>query len=109
MKGKEQQTIDRFLHIFNLAGQHLHSPNPLGFETLAEFHERRQASREELKVELVYLKGILWEHVKLGLPFDPSADEPRDIASPENAWLVYFGRADVEDIQMAAAKGVRAD
>ena len=109
LEGKEQQAIDRFLHIFNLAGQHLHSPNPLGFETLADFHERRLASRNELKVELAYLKGVLWEHVKLGLLFDPTVDKPRDNANPDNAWLVYFGKADVEDIQMAAAKGIPVD
>ena len=106
LDGKEQQTIDRFLHIFNLAGQHLHAPNPLGFETLAEFHERRLASRKDLQVELAYLKSVLWEHVKLGLLFKPGVDKPRDNANPDNAWIVNFGKADVEDIQMAAAKGL---
>jgi hypothetical protein len=106
LEGKEQETIDRFLHIFNLAGLHLHVPNPLGFETLAEFHTLRLASREELEVELSYLKGVLWQHVKIGLLFDPTVDKPRDNANPDNAWLVYFGRTDVEEIQMAIAKTI---
>ena len=106
LEGKEQQTIDRFLQIYDRAGEHLHAPNPMGFEVLAAFHERRLVSRKEITVEIAYLKGILWEHVKLSVLFDPAVDKPRDEANPDNAWLVSFGKPEVEDIQMATAKGI---
>ena len=33
-------------------------------------------------------------------------DKPRNEANPDNAWLVSLGKPEVEDIQMATAKGI---
>ena len=44
--------------------------------------------------------------MKLSVLFDPAVDNPRDEANADNAWLVSFGKPDVENIQMATAKGI---
>ena len=99
-EGAAEQTLDRFLDIFNEAGRYLHVPNPLAFETLADFQQALDMSRERIKVELQYLKAVLWKHAKVGLAFDSAADSPRQAGNPSDAWVVDLGRPDIDDIQM---------
>ena len=104
-EGGEEQTLQRFLEIFNTAGLYLHVPNPLAFETLADFQEALDVSRERICVELQYLKAVLWTHAKVGLAFNSSIDSPKQAGNPDVAWLVDFGNPEVEDIQMISALG----
>ena len=104
-EGEAEQTLERFLEIFNTAGQYLHAPNPLEFETLADFQQALTVSRDRIRKELQYLKAVLWKHAKVGLAFDGTVDTPRQPGNPDVAWLVDFGNPEVEDIQMVLAAG----
>jgi hypothetical protein len=104
-EGAAEQTLQRFLDIFNTAGVYLHVPNPLAFETLADFQQALEISRKRIRVELDYLKAVLWKHAKIGLAFDSAVDSPRQAGNPDDAWLVDFGKPDVDDIQMIFASG----
>ena len=101
--GAAKQTLQRFLDIFNAAGTYLHVPNPLAFETLADFQVALDAARGRVEVELQYLKAVLWKHAKIGLAFDGVVDSPKQAGNPDNAWLVDFGNPDSDDIQMLLA------
>ena len=104
-EGGAEQTLQRFLEIFNTAGLYLHVPNPLAFETLADFQQALDVSRKRLCIELQYLKAVLWKHAKVGLAFDISTDSPKQAGNPNVAWLIDFGKPDVDDIQMISALG----
>lgn len=104
LEGDEKQTLERFVTIYNDAGDYLHVPNPFDFETLADFQHRLETSRERLKVELEYLKKVLWNHAKIGLEFDSATDLPRQAADPDNAWIIHFGEPQEDEIWMALAK-----
>jgi hypothetical protein len=104
LKGDEEQTLERFVTIYNDAGDHLHVPNPFAFETLADFQRRLETSRECLKVEVRYLKKVLWNHAKIGLEFDGVTDSPRHVGNPDTAWIVHFGKPQAEEISMVLAK-----
>jgi hypothetical protein len=103
--GEEKQTLERFIGIYNLAGDHLHVPNPLDFRTLADFQQRLDVSRESLQREVAYLKAVLWRHAKVGLGFDGATDKPREPGNPMTAWIIDFGKPKVDDVQMAMAAG----
>jgi hypothetical protein len=103
--GEVKQTLDRFVSIYDLAGDHLHVPNPLAFETLADFQARLDVSRERVKCELEYIKAVLWRHAKVGLAFDGATDKPWEPANPKTAWIVDFGNPEVDDVTMAMAVG----
>jgi hypothetical protein len=104
-QGAAEQTLLRFLDIFNAAGLYLHVPNPLAFETLADFRQALDVARQRLEVELQYLKAVLWKHAKIGLAFDGAVDLPGQAGNPDRAWLVDFGKPDSDDIQMFFASG----
>ena len=104
-KGAAEQTLQRLLDIFNAAGLYLHVPNPLAFETLAGFQQTLDISRERICVELDYLKAILWQHAKIGLAFDSAVDSPTQVGNPDYAWLLDFGKPEVDNIQMLLASG----
>ena len=104
-QGAAEQTLQRFLDIFNTAGLYLHVPNPLAFETLADFQQALDVARQRLVAELQYLKAVLWKHAKIGLAFDGAVDLPEHAGNPDRAWLVDFGKPDVDDIQMFLASG----
>lgn len=104
-QGAAEQTLQRFLDIFNTAGIYLHVPNPLAFETLGDFQQALDVVRSQVEVELQYLKAVLWKHAKIGLAFDGAIDLPRQAANPDTAWLVDFGKPDNDDIQMFLASG----
>ena len=104
LEGDEEQTLERFVDIYELAGEYLHSPTPFDTEALADYYQRRETARERIRVEVEYLKKVLWNHVKIGLAFDVSVDSPMQPANPDNAWIVYFGKPETEEIQMALAK-----
>jgi len=103
--GDEKQTLERFMDIYNLAGDHLHVPNPFDPETLGDFQTRLDSTRESVARELAYLKAVLWHHAKVGLAFDDASDKPREPGSPSKAWIISFGRPDVDDVEMVMAVG----
>jgi hypothetical protein len=103
--GPQTAVLDRIIQIHELAGQHLHAINPFNEADVKNLKVRLAVARERIVAEVAYLKGCLWDHVKIGLQFVPD-ESPRTPASPEQAWIVKLGAPDSEAIQMALAKGV---
>lgn len=104
--GKEKQTLERFVEIYERAGEYLHVPNPFSEASLARHGELLAASRDQLKADVQYLTGVLWTHAKVGLEFDPQGGEPREAANPISAWLVRLGQPDNDDVHVVLAEGI---
>lgn len=104
-QGAAQQTLERFLDIFNTASLYLHVPNPLDSETLMNFLQAQEVARNRIKNELQYLKAVLWKHAKIGLAFDQAVDLPKQAGNPNLAWLVDFGNSENDEIKMFLAEG----
>ena len=103
-EGPEVAMLDRFLEIHDTAGQHLHAINPFNDEDVQELKTRLAVARRRIETEARYLKGVLWDHAKVGLQFQSGAS-PRELANAEQAWIVRFGPPDSDDVQMILAKG----
>lgn len=97
--------LDRMLQIHDLASQHLHATNPFNVVEVNDLKARLKVSRERIACEVRYLKGCLWNHVKIGLEFVPD-QSPRTPANPDQAWIVSLGAIDSETIQMLLAEGL---
>lgn len=104
--GKEKQTLERFVEIYERAGEYLHVPNPFGEDALAQHGELLATSRERLHADVQYLTGVLWTHAKVGLEFTPQGGEPREAANPISAWLVRLGQPDNDDVHVVLAEGI---
>lgn len=104
--GKEKQTLERFVDIYERAGKHLHVPNPFGESSLARHQDLLVRSRPQLVADVAYLTGVLWTHAKVGLEFDSQAGDPREAANPISAWLVRLGKPDSDDVQVMLAEGI---
>jgi len=104
--GKEKETLERFVQIYELAGEHLHVSNPFDEEAAANQQLMLAQSRARLEVEVRYLKDVLWTHVKIGLAFEPGKDDVRMPANPETAWIVLLGLAGNDEVRMALANAV---
>lgn len=100
--GATQATLDRLKSIHETAGEGLHAHNPFDPDSEAKQAAARVNTREQIKVESAYLKGVIWEHYKIGLEW-AAGDDPCTPANGECAWLIVFGRPDAPDIQMALA------
>lgn len=103
--GPEVAVLERFLDIHDTAGQHLHAINPFNEEDVKDLEVRLAAARRRIETETRYLKGVLWDHAKVGLQFQPGAS-PRELENAEQAWIVKFGAPDTDGIQMVLAKGI---
>lgn len=103
--GPELETLERFIAIYEHAGEHLHAPNP--FDDQACHAARLEQSRVRLEVEVRYLIDVLWTHAKIGLAFEPGQDQTRGPANPETAWIVSFGKPDDDNVGMALAVAER--
>ena len=103
--GPEVAVLERILDIHDTAGQHLHAINPYNEENVKELEIRLAAARRRIETETRYMKGVLWDHVKVGLRFQPGAS-PRELENAEQAWIVKFGAPDTDGIQMVLAKGI---
>lgn len=103
--GPEVAVLERFLDIHDTAGQHLHAINPFNEEDVKDLKVRLAAARRRIGTETRYLKGVLWDHAKVGLQFQLGAS-PRELESAEQAWIVKFGAPDADGIQMMLAKGI---
>lgn len=73
--------LGRFLDIHDTAGQHLHAINPFNEEDVKDLKTRLAVARRRIEMETRYLKGVLWDHAKVGLQFQPGTS-PREV---ENA------------------------
>ena len=104
-QGAEVAVLERFLAIHDTAGQHLHAINPFNNEYVKDKEARLAVARQRIETETSYLKGVLWDHVKIGLQFQSGAP-PRELENAEQAWIVKFGRPDVDDLQMLLATGI---
>ncbi|TXT35210.1 MAG: hypothetical protein FD135_5033 [Comamonadaceae bacterium] len=104
-RGPEVAVLERFLDIHDTAGQHLHAINPFNEEDVKDLKERLAAARRRIETETRYLKGVLWDHAKVGLQFQPGAS-PRELENAEQVWIVKFGVPDTDGIQMLLAKGI---
>jgi hypothetical protein len=104
-QGPEVAVLERFVDIHETASQHLHAVNPFNEDEVTEQKQRVTGARTRIKTELTYLKGVLWEHAKVGLQFQPGAS-PRQLENAEQAWIVKFGRPDKDQVQMILATGV---
>lgn len=103
--GPEVAVLERFLNIHDTAGQHLHAINPFNAKDVMDLEVRLPAARRRIETETRYLKGVLWDHAKVGLQFQPGAS-PRELENAEQAWIVKFGAPDTDGIQMVLAKGM---
>lgn len=104
-EGPEVAMLDRFLEIHDTAGQHLHAINPFNEEDVKDLKARLATARRRIEAETRYLRGVLWDHAKVGLQFQPGAP-PRELENSEQAWIVKFGPSDTDDVQMILAKGI---
>jgi hypothetical protein len=104
-QGSEVAVLDRFLEIHDTAGQHLHAINPFNEDAVQDLKMRLAVARRRIETETKYLKDVLWDHVKVGLQFEPGAS-PRELENAEQAWIVKFGPADTDTVQMILAKGI---
>jgi hypothetical protein len=104
-QGPAVALLDRFLEIHDAAGQHLHAINPFNEVDVITQKSRLAAARSRIEKEAAYLKGVLWDHAKVGLQFQPSSS-PRGVENAEQAWIVKFGSAETDSIQMLLAKGI---
>jgi len=105
-EGKEKQTLERFVEIYDRAGEHLHVPNPFGEVSLERHQQLVALSRKQLYKDVLYLTGVLWTHAKVGLEFDPTDDEPRGAANPISAWLVQLGKPETDEVRVVLAEGI---
>jgi hypothetical protein len=105
-EGKEKQTLERFVEIYERAGEHLHVPNPFGEVSLEQHQQLVTSSRKQLYKDVLYLTSVLWTHAKVGLEFDPKDDEPRGAANPISAWLVQLGKPETEEVRVVLAEGI---
>ena len=103
--GSEVAVLERFLDIHDTAGKHLHAINPFNEGDVKDLKVRLAAARRRIGTETRYLKGVLWDHAKVGLQFQPGAS-PRELENAEQAWIVKFGAPDADGIQMMLAKGI---
>ena len=101
--GPEVAVLDRFLEIHEVAGQHLHAINPFNDEDVKDRKARLAQARGRIEAETKYLKGVLWEHAKVGLQFQPEAS-PRELENAKEAWIVKFGAPDTDVIQIVLAE-----
>jgi hypothetical protein len=104
--GKEKETLERFVQIYELAGEHLHVSNPFDEEAAVNQQLMLAQSRARLEVEVRYLKDVLWTHVKIGLAFEPGKEDVRVPANPETAWIVLLGLAGNDEVRMALANAM---
>jgi len=104
--GEETLSHDRVIEIYNVAGQHLHTRNPLSVE--APRDAGALSVRDLAVAELTYLKKTLWQHAKIGLAYE-GADGPTTSTNHDSAWIVRFGNPDTDDIEMMMAEGVPID
>lgn len=104
-QGPEVAMLNRFLDIHDTAGQHLHAINPFNEEDVKDLKTRLAVARRRIEMETRYLKGVLWDHAKVGLQFQPGTS-PREVENAEQAWIVRFGPADTDQVQMILTKGI---
>jgi hypothetical protein len=104
-EGPAVAMLDRFLAIHDIAGQHMHAINPFNDEDVKDFKVRLSAARRRIETETRYLMGVLWNHAKVGLQFQPGAS-PRQLENTEQAWIIKFGPSDTDEVQMILAKGI---
>jgi hypothetical protein len=103
--GPEDTVLERLVDIHEIAGQHLHAINPFNEKDVEDLKIRRPAARMRIEKETRYLKGVLWDHVKIGLKF-PLGSSPSELESPEQAWIVKFGDPETEGVQIILAQGI---
>jgi hypothetical protein len=104
-QGPAVALLDRFLEIHDTAGQHLHAINPFNEVDVIAQKSRLAAARSRIERETTYLKGVLWDHAKVGLQFQPGSS-PRGVENAEQAWIVKFGATETDSVQMLLAKGI---
>lgn len=102
---KAKATHGRFIEIYKIAGGFAHAPNPFNPGIVKQERRKQDSARAVLEKELAYLKSILWEHVKIGLPWAPEMD-PLEMESGERAWLVWFGDKNSNDIKFLHADAI---
>jgi hypothetical protein len=102
-----QATLDRLKAIHENAGESLHAHNPFDSESEVKRAAVKGNSREQITIELAYLKEVIWDHYKIGLEW-AAGENPQTLANSESAWLIGFGRPEAPDIKMMLAKAVSA-
>jgi hypothetical protein len=98
-------THDRLISIYKIASGYTHTANPYK-ANVAELESQKKAkARPRLMEELAFLKSVIWEHVKIGLAWEPGAD-PTQLDSGEAAWLVWLGAVGTDQVRMSLATAV---
>ena len=99
-------THDRLISIYRTSGGYAHSPNPYKENSQELDRQKKVNARSTLERDMVFLKSVIWDHVKIGLAWTPGAN-PTQIENSETAWLVWFGNKDNDDVRMSLATAVK--
>ena len=95
-------THDRLIALYKIAGGYAHTSNPYKNDRDNLDEKKRTTARPTLEKEFSWLRSVIWEHVKIGLTWKPG-DNPAEPAGSETAWLVWFGKAEDDNIRMSLA------
>lgn len=95
-------THDRLISIYKTSGGYAHAPNPYKSNMAELEHQKTINARAILTKEIAFLKSVIWEHVKIGLVWEPDAD-PKQLDNGATAWLVWFGDSGTDEISMSLA------
>lgn len=98
-------THDRLISIYKTAGGYAHTPNPYKPNITELELQKKATARATLKKELAFLKSVIWEHVKIGLAWEPDTD-PNQLDNGETAWIVSFGDRSNDQVRIMLATAV---
>lgn len=96
---------DRLIAIYKLAGGFAHVPNPYKPNGVVLEKKKRETARAAIEKEVAYIKAAIWEHVKIGLVWDPASGRTQ-LEQSESAWIVSFGDKSTAQVQIWTALAV---
>ncbi|HEY6898192.1 MAG TPA: hypothetical protein VI279_13100, partial [Rhodocyclaceae bacterium] len=92
----------RLIEIYKLAGGFAHMPNPYKPNGVELEKKKKETARAVLEKEVAYIKAAIWEHVKIGLAWNPASD-PKLLDESASAWLIWFGDKSTDEVRMSQA------
>jgi len=100
-------THDRLISIYKAAGGFAHTPNPFKGNVEIIEQEKKETARSTLTKEVTFLKSVIWNHVKIGLAWQPDWN-PTELDNSETAWLLWFGDHGTDEIRMSLATAIKS-
>jgi hypothetical protein len=100
-------THNKLISMFKKCGEFMHIPKPFGEEYSVHINKQRQKYKAANKTIIgysEYFKLLLWNHAAVGLEYEPTEKlDSLNNANPKNAWLINFGEAADNDIEIILA------